>query len=135
MAYATGVAKRKSTRFDLVLEVYSDATCSVVVGDTLADAWAYARRTWPSLAESHDPGDEACVIEVDEQCVMLLDRGATFATYAHEAVHVAAWILQSRGMPFDAKNEEGVAYLVEWVVTRGWPRVVAYASRCSPSAS
>jgi len=123
------VAKRRpsrSARFDLVLEVYADATCSLVVGATLADAWAYARSAWPLISDTHDEGDEACVIEVDGQCVMLLEQNPPVATFAHEAVHVAAWILKSRGMPFNAKNEEGVAYLVQWVMRHGWPRVSAW---------
>lgn len=110
----------RSARFDLVLEVYGDARCSIVVGLTLADAWARARADWPNVDQSHDAGDVACVLEVDDQCVMLLPAGVTFDVFAHEAVHVAAWIMRSRGMPFTMENEEGVAYLVQWVVRHGW---------------
>ena len=52
---------------------------------------------------------------------------------AHEAVHVAAWILRVRGMPFSFKNEEGVAYLVQWFVSHASPLLVASPPSPSPS--
>ncbi|TXH41742.1 MAG: hypothetical protein E6Q97_36910 [Desulfurellales bacterium] len=116
-------ATEKVLRFDLALEVFANATCSIVLGDTLADAWAYARAEWPSIDASYDPGDDACVIEIDGRCVMLVSRPLQVDVLAHEAVHVAAWILSSRGMPFDdGRSQESVAYLVQWVVRNAWAR-------------
>lgn len=130
----------RASRFDLVLELYSDATVSVVAGETLADAWRTARDTWPSIDASHDDGDVACVLDVDGRAVVLLPRDVTIDVLAHEAVHVAAWILRTRGMPFSIKNEEGVAYLVQWFVRHAWPLLLATplpapAVNASPSAS
>lgn len=114
-------------RFDLpVLDIFGSARCTVVAGETLADAWALARAAWPNIDKSHDPGDEACTIEVDDRAVVLVARDVDVATFAHEALHVAAWVLRSRDMPFSYENEEGVAYLLGWVMRHAWPPVTAW---------
>lgn len=122
-------------RFDHVLELYSDATVSVVVGVTLADAWAAARLAWPNIDKSHDESEEACVIDVDGQAIMLLHEDPRLDTFVHEALHVAAWICKSRGMPFSFKNEEGVAYLIEWVVRVAWDAASTWRAPISASTS
>lgn len=99
----------------------------MVVGVTLADAWACARSVWPNIDASYDEGDQACVIDVDGQCVMLLSRNVTVAVFAHEAVHVAAWISRSRGLEFSLANEESVSHLVQWVVAAAWPWASTWA--------
>jgi hypothetical protein len=40
----------------------------------------------------------------------------TAGVVAHEATHVATALMTLRGINFDAKNDEPMAYLVEWVV-------------------
>ena len=42
---------------------------------------------------------------------------------AHEAVHAANEILGLAGVEIDAKNDEALAYLVEWVVGR-WHKLM-----------
>ena len=128
MAKRKRIAERAG-RLDIVAEIFNDATCSIVVGATLADAWAYARGAWPAIDAAYDAGDEACVIDVDGQCVMLLAQGPSFAIFAHESVHVAAWISRSRGLQFSLSNEESVAHLVQWVVAHGWPWASTWASQ------
>lgn len=119
-------------RFDLpVLDIFGSARCTVVAGETLADAWALARIAWPNLDKSHDPGDEACTIDVDDRAVMLIARDVDVATFSHEALHVAAWVLRSRDMPFSYENEEGVAYLLGWVMRHAWPAVEAWRTASS----
>lgn len=117
-------------RHDLYLEIYR-AAVSLVVGETLADAWALARAAWPAIDESHDDGADACVLDLNDRAVVLLARDADADVLAHEAVHVAAWILQARGMPFSFKNEEGVAYLVQWFVHHANPLL----ARLTPPSS
>ncbi len=118
-------------RHDLYLEIYR-ARVSLVIGETLADAWALTRAAWPEVDESHDDGADACVLDLDDRAVVLLARDAASDVLAHEAVHVAAWILRVRGMPFSFKNEEGVAYLVQWFVSHASPLLVASPPSPSP---
>lgn len=136
--YAGPVAKRKpaidarekSARVDIVLDVFGAARCSIIVGVSLADAWAHARAQWPDIDQSYSAGDVACVLDVDDQCVVLLPVGCAFSVFAHEAVHVATWIMRTRGIPCTGKNEEVTAYLVQWVIDHGW----AFASTWAPAA-
>lgn len=121
MARGNSGRKAQSARFDFEVELLGRAEFSVVVGTTLADAWARARADWPSIDKSHDHGDEACVLEVDDQAVMLLAAAPPLVTVAHESLHVVAWVMRSRGIPFTGDNEEIVAYALEWVLGRVWP--------------
>lgn len=43
---------------------------------------------------------------------MVIKEGASFATWAHECVHIADWIMDHVGVPTDAANTEVRAYLV-----------------------
>ena len=113
----------KTLRIDLEVELFRHARASIIVGKTLPDAWARARADWPDLDQSYSYRDEACVVVVDGQCVMLLASTVTISTFAHEAVHVAAWVMDSRGVPVTRENDEVVAYIVEWVVRHGWTQI------------
>lgn len=130
-ARTIGSTDGRAVRHDLYLEIYR-AAVSLVVGETLADAWALARAAWPTIDETHDDGADACVLDLDDRAVVLLARGADADVLAHEAVHVAAWILQARGMPFSFKNEEGVAYLVQWFVHHASPLLAQLTPPSSP---
>lgn len=41
-----------------------------------------------------------------------------FAVLAHEALHIAFFIFQDRGIKFDIENSEPLNYLVEYIVTQ-----------------
>lgn len=43
---------------------------------------------------------------------MVIKDGATMATWAHECVHIADWMMQRLGIPTDASNTEIRGYLV-----------------------
>lgn len=42
----------------------------------------------------------------------------THGTIAHEAIHIADFLLYDRGVVADFMNDEPVAYLVDWIVTQ-----------------
>ncbi len=123
----------RSARFDAELAVFRGARVSVVVGLTLADAWDRARADWPDLTLAHDPGDEACQVEVGGQSVILLARGFDLCTFVHEAVHAAAWVMGARGIPFTARNDEVVAHLTEWVVRELYAPAAAWPPAEQPA--
>lgn len=42
-------------------------------------------------------------------------KGLSHGEIAHEILHATAWILDKRGLRFDAENLEGYTYLLEWI--------------------
>jgi len=47
--------------------------------------------------------------------VAWIPRGASPTTIAHEAVHLAAFTLESASVPFDSDHHEALAYLVGFI--------------------
>lgn len=67
-------------------------------------------------------------MEVDGQPIMLLARDFDVPMFVHEATHVAACVLRSRGVPFTDANEETVAHMIEWIVRVLLPPAQAWAA-------
>jgi hypothetical protein len=53
-------------------------------------------------------------------------RPVTHGAIAHEAVHIANFMFDSRGMVPDQKNDEAFSYFTEWVVDQ----VYTFAKEC-----
>lgn len=47
-----------------------------------------------------------------DTCLVWMPTGATVSTLAHEALHVASYIMRVRGFYHDLDNQEPMAYLV-----------------------
>lgn len=45
-------------------------------------------------------------------------RGVNIPTISHECYHTAMWIAESRGLGIDPEEDEHMAYLIAWLVSR-----------------
>jgi len=69
--------------------------------------------------EHEDPlvqGSLAYVEEFEDRLDMVFTKDITIGMIAHEAVHAAHIIFQSKGCTCDFENDEPLCYLVQWIV-------------------
>jgi hypothetical protein len=81
----------------------------------------YENETYRFTLKVHyvkDASDYAGLTEAQEHHVDIYIKEPLCAVIAHEAVHAANYILSDRGVLCDHDNDEPLAYLVEWVVSK-----------------
>lgn len=110
---------KKSARYLKYTTPMWDFDLHVVEGATLTDAVVEARRRWPDLdlnTKDMARADGGCLINEDEEPIILLPIGASPGCVAHECLHAMHFILQKAGVPLSTTKDETAAYTLQHIV-------------------
>lgn len=100
---------------------------AVVRGGTPADFARWVKTYLGADINVHENNEARAYVQIGHPWVIWVRSTENIPALAHEALHVAAGVLESRGLKFSNDSEEAYAYTVEDIMRRTlkakWRRV------------
>lgn len=88
----------------------------VVVGGTSAEFSTFAKKTFGVDICSHEGACGHAYVEIGKPWLLWLDSIANVPALAHEALHIAAGVLEARGLKYTEASEEAYTYTMEHII-------------------
>lgn len=85
----------------------------ICVGDTSADFIAYVKKTFDITVTSGAPATGHAYVEYGKPWVLWVETLDDIPALAHEALHIAAGVLEARGLKHSDASEEAYTYTME----------------------
>lgn len=88
----------------------------VVVTKTRDDYVRYVKRTMGMTIELGSGSIGHAYVEYGKPWLLWLTSRNDAATLAHEALHIAAGVLEARGLKYSRESEEAYTYTMEYII-------------------
>ncbi len=110
-----GTPARQLKRLDVTLDVWKWQGC-VIVGGTSSEFAAWAKKYIGVEITAEDGQAGRAYMEKNQPWLLWVESLQNVPTLAHEALHIAAGVLEVRGLRYNEGSEEAYTYTMEFIL-------------------